>query len=129
MHSTRSAVDFPDATAELQALSRPHPRPGTGGTVWRAARRRSLRVAPRCAPVGRLAAVSRRHGRRHAWPHLGGIRSHGRLPGPVRASPAGWPIEVHAGSTLLEELRALGCLGLQALQSVKHRQMPSEELC
>jgi hypothetical protein len=45
------------------------------------------------------------------------------------ASPAVWPIEVHAGSTLPEVLRALGPLERQALQSVKPGQMPSEEPC
>jgi hypothetical protein len=44
-------------------------------------------------------------------------------------SPAVWQIEVQEGWTLAEVLRALGRMEWQALQYVKHGQVPSEEPC
>jgi hypothetical protein len=131
MLTARHLVDFPSTTAELQAIFRlahAHDqalcerygvRPAADHSEWLPAMRRwTAWWQYHDDTTGAM------HG--HSWEAsdlMGAFL--------VRwgESPAVWQIEVQEGWTLVEVLRTLGRMAWQALPSVTHGQVPSEEPC
>jgi hypothetical protein len=131
MRTTRHLVDFPSTTADLQAIFRlAHARDQALGGRYGV---RPDADRPEWLPaVRRWMAWWRYHDDAtgampgHSWEEsdlMGAFL--------VRwgESPAVWQVEVQEGWTLAEVLRALGRMAWQALQSVKHSQVPSAKPC
>jgi hypothetical protein len=131
MRTTRHPVDFPYTRQELEALFRlAHDQDQALGGRYgvRPAADRSEWLPAVCQWTAwwqyQDDTTGAMHG--HAWEESALM---GAFLVRWGASPRVWQIDVHEPYTLLEVLRALGRMELQALQYVKHGQRPSEEPC